>query len=170
MANCDLCDDSFTCNQCAIGFQVDATNKICQPIVCKANQVFSQGQCVCAMGYYLLGSACALCTKTNCATCNVGNCLTCVNGYVVQSGSCLSCIQNCKTCTATTSCSVCFKGFFYDASSSTCVQTGNSILSYTFINNLANLCSVGCISCSSPSICTSCSPGFAMRTTYCVPC
>ncbi len=170
MANCDLCDDSITCNQCAIGFLIDATGKICQPIVCAVNQVFLHGQCVCALGYYLSGSTCALCTQKNCATCNVGSCLTCVDGYVIQSGSCASCIQNCKTCTTTASCSVCFKGFFYDSSSLTCTQTGYPILSYTIISNTAILCSVGCVSCTSASTCASCGPGFSLRTTYCVPC
>jgi len=72
-----------------------------------------------------------------------GQCPTGTTGY-----NCQSCITGCDVCdTSITTCDTCTTGYYLDSATSTCSE-----------------CPSNCLDCSTPYVCTTCTPGYDTYT------
>lgn len=125
-----MCSSATSCTQCLSGYTLFTQN----------NQMI-----------------CAPCT-TSCRTCAQGQpgaCLSCGTGFFLSGNTCIQCLSNCNSCTAT-GCISCIDGFFL-TSTQTCSQN----------------CVLPCSTCSAitPTKCTTCIAGYLLNdlTNVCTP-
>lgn len=155
MANCDLCDDGFSCDKCATLYAWDGTK-------CSLN---------CPRGTYKNGETCTDCSE-GCEDCINGyTCIVCKNGYHLflgsckdkcpagtfahSDGNCYSCVHPCKTCSGPGEdmCDSCVSGYVYfNHQCKTDCDDGTY-----FADGSCLVCSSRCKTCSgTSSYCTSC--------------
>lgn len=155
------CSSSTAIIDCQTGYRKSSNSLYCT--TCPSNCIScpnSDTVCSsCATGYYLnTSSLCSQCVISNCLTCirsgSTIGCTSCNSGYILSSGTCKSCPNNCKTCTSASVCTVCNTGYFI--SSGTCVSTSNSV--------------TNCQTYSSSTVCSSCSTSYFLSSNVCYPC
>ena len=125
----------LTCNQCqtGIGRSVDG---------CNQNSNTSP-----APSFYT-GSSFVACQTERCNSCtgnNAETCSSCIEGYYLDSNSCVKCGTNCLACTST-ECSTCEKGYYVDT-----VSDQKNCVSCPISN---------CELCESASVCKKCSDSY----------
>ena len=108
-----------------------------------------RGKCECKEGRS--GSDCSIKCPDKCSKCTESNCLHCFTGFILQNGVCERsiCNFNCQTCLGS-ECEKCFDGFF-------------------LTQNTCETCPLGCSTCASNEICTSCSVKYNLQGTICSP-
>ncbi|EWS75215.1 leishmanolysin family protein (macronuclear) [Tetrahymena thermophila SB210] len=181
-------------------YQYKSASNKCEPICDLSCLTCSEPKnpfkCIsCNDGTYLNSNQCQKC-QAPCLTCqNLSTqCLSCIDSkytYDSTTNTCKSiCHASCKTCTNpddANACSSCFDGSFLNGSTcqqcqapcQNCQNTGSNCLSciagYQFksSNTCEIICSSSCQSCSKPlddKSCTSCSDGYFLSGTQCLPC
>jgi hypothetical protein len=119
----------------------------------------STGICVCQAGYVLnTANLCKPCTQyiQNCATCsNTTTCTQCSPGYIPMIG-CIDCVLSGNACPN------CQTTLLFESD----VSTGICVCQAGYVLNTANLCKPctqyiqNCATCSNTTTCTQCSPGY----------
>ena len=137
---------TFTC-PCNSGY-FDSGAALCQLctlpcLTCNGGTVLNCTSCI--SGYTLIGSSCTI-PPTCSAFVFQGSCVaTCPNTTYVSGMSCLTCINNCLTCTTTVFCTSCLPGFLSFAGG--CVGSCPA-------GTYANVSNSSCTSC--PTNCAQC--------------
>ena len=114
----------------------------------KLNQ--TTGQCVCALGTYLSGTACLPCSDGNCVDCSLSICNTCAEKYYPVGANCVACPSNCQVCRSGTSCDRCSNGFSLNGNG-VCTYYGGGLAVTTDQNGNVVRCEVGCQVCAPSS-------------------
>lgn len=136
-------------------------------------------------------------TIPHCISCiSVNRCEICDVGYVKNKiQQCVQCNLNCMHCESPSKpdiCTECYKGYFLDDSTSTCIKCGNKFCSkcannttecseclpgsYLDENQNCQLCDSTCLTCTGPSRfeCSSCKDGYSLinqsYSNYCERC
>ncbi|KAL4474827.1 hypothetical protein ABPG74_001523 [Tetrahymena malaccensis] len=152
--NCLTCDQSKnmykypdnTCNLCSGNFYVAGANCVqCAP---ECNGCDSNGCINCASGFYFIQG-----TKT-CGICDIQN------GKFINSQTCMSCNQKCKTCSGLTEqdCILCSGQLTRDINNQCVVCDVDNGFYIDAINQRCLPCAQNCKKCTGPSIseCTQC--------------
>lgn len=182
--------DCVSCPSCCqYGAFYNSTSGLCEACNslftgCLSCTIASCG--LCRSGYYLNGGACIGCSiitgclscssGTTCLVCDVtghfllsGSSCVCAAGYALSGASCVPCsttLAGCLLCTSQTSCISCdLSGQFITnpTNSSECICNPGYYLSGGVCLACTTTGMVGCIDCSSATVCTSCnSTGYYM--------
>lgn len=191
--NCILSGNSIICNSCASPYILFTSNSSSSCI--QSCSSLNSG----TQNYLLVNGQCQLCTITGCLLCSYANgqfqcnscqnstylynqqCMTaCPTGTYPSSNTCVSCPQNCQSCT-TLGCSVCSNGYSLLNSNcvSSCGQGFYSINSTCYkcsAANCVNCTSTTCQFCQQPYLldnngqCSSCISGYFSSSGVCNPC
>ena len=158
--------NGITCAQCSTGCSTCNDNTECT---------------VCSTGYFLTNNQCVACASP-CTYCTAANvCAICSNGYYVTNGQCTACPPTCAVCSSPTACTSCLPGYYITGGSCSQCNTGcicqaaNTCPScqngYYLNNNVCSQCGTGCISCTSNTVCVTCSSGYSLNAAgTCVKC
>lgn len=135
LPRCLVCGEGPVCLSCSSGYYL--VNGICSPCVLPCSTCLSATICLSCENntslsiYSDSANTCLTCNDSNigilrCATCSQDSttlsisCLTCLPGYYM-SGSCLSCIDPCLTCTTSLDCLSCVNNkYVYNTSNYRC--------------------------------------------------
>lgn len=164
--NCAAYSSATVCDECVDGYFLDTLHNYC--VDCDSSD------------YDLLEEACRECN---------GDGGSGEGTYWV--GSCQDCIENCVSCTSTTTCSVCADGYYYDSDNKVCTTLNCGSISH---ENACDLCSdeqvdsddrakfwststcidcpENCVDCSSETTCTTCAETYVWDSSRrkCVTC
>jgi proprotein convertase subtilisin/kexin type 5 len=129
---------------------------------------------------------------TSCSSDNPNNCIGCIPGYFSSldntynpvSNRCIPCLSNCKTCTSSTTCSKCLKGYKLTSDKLRCVSKCSSICN-TCVENKYNQC-LTCfagyvydaalktcnvdMTCNTTGTCFACPLNMVLVNSYCIGC
>jgi hypothetical protein len=83
--------DNILCQcVCLIGFHFEGSNCVANGIstaTCGKNQVYQDGRCACAQGFFLIGNACDVCPPYSAYNLPTLSC-NCIPGYTMLNGAC----------------------------------------------------------------------------------
>ncbi len=102
--------------ECVPGTVYNSSLKLCESI-CKVNQVWNSGSCVCKSNFYRIGSNCLQCQNGTGYNSSAGICVACGINQITQDSLCV-----CKTNNYIINgvCGVCDAGFSYNPNSKKC--------------------------------------------------
>lgn len=143
------------------------------------------GACLPSFEYQDAGGLCQPCYY-RCLSCQDAseNCVSCNQEFYldVMSGTCLSCMKGCRTCSNSTDCLLCNDGFFINANgtcevcavgAATCTIsiTSHCQSTYYMLAGICARCLTNCSSCTGPTTCDECLQGFYLaNSTTCTAC
>lgn len=105
----------------------------------------------CIPNFYLTNSSCLACPQ-ECYSCtSPSNCTACKENFYLSNYSCLSCSKNCMICNSS-SCKVCQVGYNIETNCLTCAKQFYS----NSAKNTCELCTLGCLECTSRANCSKC--------------
>jgi proprotein convertase subtilisin/kexin type 5 len=144
--NCLACtaDSPFVCTSCiSSAFLTNSSTCIACDRIC-TTCVGTPTNCTgCPPGQTFVGGSCTGGCPSNCITCtNSTVCLTCNRGFVVANGSCRGCSSTCSTCNP------------YNITQCTSCANGLSLVNFACVT-----CPDKCQTCNR-GVCTTCIPGF----------
>ena len=177
-ATCQYCADDKKCIICADGYFMVSSN--CVPCdancrTCQDNSVKCTG---CFRGFELVDESCKRNCIENCASCD-SPCTRCDEGFFLKTGVCRKCSGNCRKCgDSAEQCLECFEGLVLVGKKcrlpcpigcTECKYPCPSCLNgYYLKDGECGYCDNLCATCStSPSICSSCWPGFVLTGLTC---
>jgi proprotein convertase subtilisin/kexin type 5 len=163
---CSACSNTVTCTACTTPNNMIVVS------------LGTDSRCRCEGASWLNGANCNACPN-NCTACiNADTCLSCTRGtlfgntcwtcplnqYLDSSNACALCTQAaCLVCPGDT-CSLCGVNSNL-ATGNVC----NCLSGFNLVGRACIRCPIGCSACNSPTVCTSCLPGFAIQSGTC-PC
>ena len=180
ITNCLLCSSPSACTLCARGYSISSTGSCvsranctvrncdaCQTnsttlcatcstgftlnanstcnVACSSGQLLINGACSCPYGSYAGSSGCVACSDSNCLECTSTTCTLCFIGYYPSGSSCTACPSNCKACDSTT-CYYCVPP--YTLSNNVCTLFSSGVSMAVDSSGTAFTCDPGCDSCS----------------------
>lgn len=197
---CISCHLNGTCKKCFEGYS--AVNSQCvkcqdgcpscnKPDTCDTQ--ISQ----CKLGFILLNHkskgtdfSCLECA-TGCLSCSktdISNCTSCNDGFFGSLNSetnvyrCQSCMENCRSCSAASTCDKCFAGYTTNSAKTKCIERcDSSCLTCSETNKtqcfscyagsfLQNSQCIPDLSCNPSKTCTACADGYALVNGECLKC
>ena len=134
--SCGKC--STLCNTC-----ISTSSTACTSCIdSKMSILTSPGGCICPYGMIISGAICIPCYSL-CKECNdiyYNNCTSCSSDKILINNecicnkghfmtvyqNCLKCTDNCQNCSNSTTCNICFSGYYYNQTSSLCEACDNN--------------------------------------------
>ncbi|KAL4472324.1 hypothetical protein ABPG72_002807 [Tetrahymena utriculariae] len=185
---CKTCSNLvYQCTSCFDGYYLDILSNTCSPCIagckqCNNSASCNIGQCINPYFYDNNSQNCVLCSP-QCLSCtDSSTCTSCEDGYVLISGSCTQCDQQCKICSQSTSkCTECYQNFNFNFLSENCSPkylcscSGGKICDSSNqcvcvqgnydSSNVCTKCISHCQDCQNGSTCQTCFPPYVLTNT-----
>ena len=161
---CSKCSSSTVCTGCTDGYYLAGVLcTLCNPRckICESSEVCSE----CNSPFTLQNN---FCCEPGCSSCNPLQCHGCLDGYLFKDFSCITCPNDCKSCTAGVcdgpkncieGCDVCY-------TLTTCSECKTG---YYIGNYICNRCNPRCSKCIWSDNCIECVSPYVQKGVYCCP-
>lgn len=177
-ATCKTCADDKKCLECADGYFMMSSKCFNCDQSCRTCELEPKMCTGCFKGWELVDGTCSRSCDENCASCD-SPCTRCDDGFFLLLGRCDKCDGSCRKCgERPEKCLECFEGLVLvegkcrlpcSPGCAECKYPCPSCLDGYFLKDgECGYCDNLCATCSkSPSICTSCWPGFILNGPTC---